>query len=168
MKVTLSAAVAQLESTLDLLDPETGELPEGYESARNLVLNKAEAVTAYLLQSKMYAEMAAARSKELAAQAKTIEKRAEWLRRYLLENMQHSGITEIRANDGSFVVKRYPERDSSVEVFDEKQIPSDYTREIPPVAASYVPDKGLIAKAIKDGFDVPGAKIIKRDRLTIQ
>jgi len=30
------------------------------------------------------------------------------------------------------------------------------------------PDKTLIKKAIKDGFDVPGAKLVQKDRLVLK
>jgi len=164
MKITLSAAVSQLEDTLDQIDPETGELPDGFQQARDLVASKSEAVAAYLLNADHYAAMLKERSAELARQAKSIEKRSDWLRRYLLENMAAAGMTEIRANDGSFRVRRYPGRDSSVEVFDEEQLPTDYVvRKV-----TEAPDKTLIKRAIGDGFDVPGARIVKRDRLEIK
>ena len=165
MKVTLSAAVQQLEETFDQIDPETGELPEGFQQVRELVSTKAEAVAAYMLNADHYAEMLKARSEELAAQARTIQKRRDWLKRYLLENMAAAGLTEIRANDGSFRVRRMPERDESVEVFDPNLLPDDYMREIP---AKQEPDKALIKKALKDGCDVSGARIVKRDRLEIR
>lgn len=165
MKITLSSAVQQLEETFDQIDPETGELPEGFQQVRDLVASKAEAVAAYMLNSEHYAEMLKARSAELTAQAKTIEKRRDWLKRYLLENMAAAGMTEIRANDGSFRVRRLPDRDESVEVFEPNLLPDDYLREIP---AKYEPDRALIKKALKEGYDVAGARIVKRDRLEIR
>lgn len=165
MKITLSAAVQQLEETFDQIDPETGELPEGFQQVRELVATKAEAVAAYMLNAEHYAEMLKARSAELTKQAKSIEKRSEWLKRYLLENMAAAGMTEIRANDGSFIVKRYPERDAAVEVFEPDLLPDDYLRVIP---AKHEPDKTLIKRALGDGFDVPGARVVKKDRLEIR
>lgn len=165
MKITLSQAVGNLEEALDSIDPETGEIGEGFQAAHELVASKSEAVAAYLLNSEHYAEMLETRAAELAKQAKSIKKRADWLKGYLLDNMARAGITEIAASDGSFKVKRYPERDESVEVFDAKQVPMDYMREVP---AKHEPDKTLIKRAAKDGFDIPGARLVKRDRLTIQ
>jgi hypothetical protein len=52
-----------------------------------------------------------------------------------------------------------------VDIFDEKQLPQDYLREIP---AKYEPDKKLIKKAMDDGFEVPGARIVAKDRLEIR
>lgn len=109
--------------------------------------------------------MAKALAKELAEAAKREEKRLEWLRKYLADNMAATGILSIKSDDGTFSAKLERERDASVEVFDEKQLPADYLREVP---AKYEPDKKLIAKAFADGFDVPGARIVKRDRLTLK
>ncbi|MBM6697109.1 siphovirus Gp157 family protein, partial [Bifidobacterium pullorum subsp. saeculare] len=55
-------------------------------------------------------------------------------------------------------------RDESVEVWDSAQLPRDYMRETVKVE----PDKTLIKKAIKDGFDVPGAKLVQKDRLVLK
>ena len=51
-----------------------------------------------------------------------------------------------------------------MDVFDADQVPSDYMREV----VKYEADKTLIRKAIDDGFDVPGARVVARDRLTIR
>jgi hypothetical protein len=56
-------------------------------------------------------------------------------------------------------------RDKAVDVFDETQLPDDYMTEVP---ASYVPNKKAIRSAMDDGFDVPGARLVARDRLTIK
>ena len=165
MKITLSRLADELEASLDQIDPETGELSEEYGHLRELVETKAAAVAAYALNSDAQADAMEARAKELAAGAKSIRKRGEWLRRYLLENMQLAGITEIKATDGSLRIKRYPERDSSVDVFQPELVPADYMREIP---ARTEPDKTLIGRAIKDGFEVAGCRVVKRDRLEVK
>lgn len=94
-----------------------------------------------------------------------LQNRQDWLRRYLQDQMKRTGTTEISANDGSFKARLLVERDASVEVFEEGLLPVDYMREIP---ASYAPDRKLIKKAIDEGFDVPGARIVKKDRLEIK
>lgn len=165
MRITLSSLADELESSLDQMDPETGELGTEYGHIREMVETKAASVAAYALNSEAQADAMEARAKELAAGAKAIRKRGEWLRRYLLENMQRTGITEIKANDGSLRIKRYPERDVSVEVFQPELVPADYMRVIP---ATEAPDKTLIGRALKDGFDVAGCRIVKRDRLEVK
>lgn len=165
MNITLHKATEQVRELLDQIDPETGELPEGFEQARELVTTKAVSVTAYILESERGIESAKGYVKELNAQIKTAEKRADWLRKYLQDHMAAAGITEISDERGIFKASLAVGRDESVDVFDEAQLPADYLREIP---AKHEPDKTLIKKAIKDGFEVPGAKIVKRDRLTIK
>ena len=79
--------------------------------------------------------------------------------------MAAAGIFSIKDERGIFSATLSIGRDEAVDVFDQSQIPQDYLREIP---AKYEADKALIKKAINDGFEVPGASIIKKDRLTIK
>lgn len=165
MNITLYQASEDLNELLSQVDAETGELPEGYGDARQIVVQKATSVTAYILNTEARISMVKARSKELSDAAKREEKKLEWLRRYLAENMAATGVLSIVSEDGTFSAKLERERDSSVEVFQPELLPSDYLREIP---AKTEPDKSLIAKAIKDGYEVPGARVVKRDRLTLK
>lgn len=164
MKITLSRAVDELEDALDSIDPETGEIGEGYESARNLVQYKTEACIAYVMQSDAYAELLKRRAKELTEQAASIIKRKEWLETYLKQNMSRVGITEIKANDGSFIAKFYPERDESLDAFQEELIPEEYFN----VVVTKKLDKIRLKKEIKAGKEIQGARIVKKDRLVIK
>lgn len=165
MKITLYAASEDLADLLDQVEPDTGELPEGFEAAREIVAKKATSVAAYILNAERQIDLVKARARELADAAKREEKRIAWLRQYLADNMAATGVLSIVSEDGSFKAKLERERDASVEVFQPELLPADYLREIP---ASTEPDKTLIAKALKDGYDVPGARIVKRDRLTLK
>lgn len=164
MNITLHSATEQVRELMDMIDPETGELPEGFESARQLVEQKAIGCVAYLLESKRQTASVKDYIKDLTAKVKTQEKREEWLRQYLQEHMATLGIHEIKDERGVFKAVLASGRDEAIEVFDEAQLPADYLREIP---AKHEPDKTLIKQAIKDGFEVPGARLVKRDRLTI-
>lgn len=163
--ISLYRATEDLRDLLDQVDESTGELPEGLGDARALVVNKAVSVTAYILNEEAQIEMVKARAKDLTEAAKRAERRVTWLRAYLQENMAATGILSIKSDDGTFSAKLERERDASVDVFDEAQLPQDYMVEVP---ATSKPDKKLIAKAIKDGFDVPGARVVKSDRLTLK
>lgn len=165
MNITLHQATEQVRSLLDQIDPDTGELPEGYEDARAIVMHKAVAVAAYIVESSLHTESIRDYIKALSDKVKAQEKRQDWLRRYLQEHMAAAGITEIADERGVFKASLAVGRDEAIEVFDEKQLPTDYLREIP---ARYEADKSLIKRAIKDGFEVPGARLVKRDRLTIK
>lgn len=92
---------------------------------------------------------------QMAARRKSIENRAAHLRDYTLACMQVAGVTKIEGPMMKISVRANP---ASVEIFDEAMLPPDYMRqpEPPPPA----PDKKLIAQAIKDGYEVPGAKLV--------
>lgn len=165
MNITLHAAADNVRHLLDQIDPETGELPEEFKQARAIVATKATAVIAYLLEDERQADMVESYVKDLMARVKTSRRRSEWLRQYLTSHMAAAGIQQIKDERGIFTAKLEVGRDEAVEVFDVALIPQDYMREIP---AKSEPDKALMKKAMKDGFDVPGAKIVKRDRLTIK
>jgi len=165
MNITLYKAAADVRELLEQIDAETGELPEGYDQARAVVATKAQAVAAFVLENNAQADMVEAHAKALLDRVKTARKRSEWLKQYLQSHMAACGITEIAADDGTFKASLAIGRDESVDVFEPGLLPQDYMREIP---AKYEPDKALIKKAIKDGYEVPGARLVAKDRLTIK
>lgn len=166
MNISLYEIGQELLQTLDeSFDPETGELLPAFEEKRALFGAKAGHVAAYILTVEAEAEKAKAALQRIKKLADAAQRRADALRRYLAENMAATGVREIKAQDASFKATLYPARDESVEVFDAAQVPGDYLREIP---AKHEPDKALIKKALKDGFDVPGARLVAKDRLTIR
>lgn len=95
-----------------------------------------------------------------AAQRKSLENRADGLRRYLLVECQRTGLTP---KDAEITISL--RKSSAVVIDSETDLPDDYKREIP---ASFQPDKTLIKNAINDGFAVPGAHIETRQILTIR
>lgn len=163
--ITLYSAAETVRHLMEQIDPETGELPEGFEQAREIVAGKAQACAAFILSNNAEADMVEAHAKALLDRVKQARKRSDWLKQYIQGHMTACGITEIKSDDRTFSATLAMGRDESVDVFDEAQLPADYMREIPATSA---PDKTLIKKAMKDGFDVPGARLVKRDRLTIK
>lgn len=101
--------------------------------------------------------------KRLQELKKARQAKADALRKYVLDNMLACGIQSIDAPLFSIKIAKNP---PSVEIFDERQIPADYLSDPPPPAPK--PDKKLIAQAIKDGFEVPGAKLSQGYRLAIK
>lgn len=91
---------------------------------------------------------------QMAARRKSIENRAAHLRDYTLACMQMAGVKKIEGPMMKISVRANP---ASVEIFDEKMVPPYYMRQ--PEAPPPSPDKNLIAQAIKDGYEVPGARM---------
>jgi hypothetical protein len=163
--VTLYSATAELRHLLDQIDPESGELPAELEQARELVQKKAVNVAAYCIETSRQAEYLAQYAKEVNDKVKVAQKRVAWLRKYLMEHMSAAGITKVQDERGLFSATLEKERDKYVEVFSEEQIPMHYTRCVP---SKNEPDLALIKKAIQDGYEVAGATLKARDRLTLK
>lgn len=145
-------------------DPETGEALPAFEEQRALIGNKINQVAAYILNTELDAKMADEVMKRVKARKEAAERKAEHLRDYLSANMKASGITEIRSDDGSFAVKLYPDRDESVELEEGATFPDELCADPKPPA----PSKAKIKDAILAGQPIAGAKIIRKDRLTIK
>lgn len=163
--MNLYQITTEFRSMLDsAFDPETGEALPVFEELRGQLMQKATNVAAYVLTCEADAAQAKAAVDRIKALQAAYERRAEHLRTYLAENMKASGITEIKADDRSFVVKLYPERDESVEIEDGATFPPELCAEPKPPA----PSKTKIKAAILAGEPVAGARIVRRDRLTIK
>lgn len=162
---TLSSQVEQILNSPDAFDPETGELSEALVEALAMTKDKGVSVCAYILNQESLVKAMTDHIARINHRAAAIEKRAEKLREYLAFNMKRTGISEITAQDGTFSAKLYVDRDSAVEIFDEKQIPAKFMKT--PKTPDLKPSKTDIGKAIKAGEEVPGARIVKRDRLDL-
>lgn len=138
---------------LDTLEGESGALVEKGQNVAFVVRNleaSADAIKA--------AEAA------MAARRKAIENRAARLRAYLLDGMRVAGIQKIDSPYFAISIRKNP---PSVDVFDADQVPADYMKEPPPPPPP-APDKNLIARALKDGMDVPGCRLVQGERVEIK
>jgi len=116
------------------------------------LVEKGRAVGAYVLNLQAQVDIYKAHEAKIAAKRKTAENSLNWLKNYLKFNMEKAGITKIEGKDGLFSVKLTKPRESVV-IDDLNKIPEDYIR------TTIAPDKTLIKKAIKDGFNVIGAHL---------
>jgi len=162
MEITLYRGTQEFTAELDV-DQDTGEIVGDYP-LEILVKRNPIGTAAFVLNTLATADMIDAHIKAMQAKKKALTSNAERAKEALKSVMQATGVLSVKSDDGTFKAVLMKERDKSVDIFDEYQIPEDYMREIP---ATYTPNKKLIAAAIEDGFDVPGAKIIKNDRLQI-
>jgi len=88
----------------------------------------------------------------LQSKKKIIVNAKDRLKDYLRFNMEATGVTKIESP--LFNITLLKPRDI-VLVSDESLLPDDYKR------VSVSPDKTLIGKALKDGYEVPGAELSK-------
>lgn len=85
---------------------------------------------------------------------KSIQKRKESLHEYLRMNMEAADIKKISCP--LFTITHVDGSDI-VEITDESALPDDYVS----VKTTVSPDKNLIKKALKDGYEVSGARLGK-------
>ena len=147
----------------DLFDEDGVAKPE-FEEFRVQLGNKINQVAAYVLNVELEAEQAKIAIKRIKALQTARENKANRLREYLAENMKISGITEIKADDGSFEVKLYVDRDTSVEIDEGATFPPELCNDPNPPE----PSKTKIKNAILSGEAIKGAQIVRKDRLTIK
>lgn len=86
----------------------------------------------------------------LTERKRVVANRKESLKEYLRTNMEAAGITKI--THPLFTITLGKGRPVVV-VDDEKAVPDDYMN----IKVTSAPDKAMIAKAIKEGIEVPGA-----------
>lgn len=154
----------EFRNQLDDLFDEDGVAKPEFESYRIQLGSKITQVAAYVLNTELEAEQAKNAIKRIKALQTSRENKAKRLREYLADNMKISGITEIKADDGSFEVKLYVGRDESVEIDERATFPPELCNDPKPPE----PSKTKIKNAILAGEAIGGAQIVRKDRLTIK
>lgn len=101
--------------------------------------------------------------KSMSDRRKSIENKAESIRKYLKDNMQRCGITKIESPYFALTIKKNP---SSVVIDDAGAIPSELY--VYPDAPAPYPDKKAISDQIKAGNIVNGAHLEQAERLEIK
>ena len=123
---------------------------------------KAKAVVSVALNITSDIEAIDAQIKRLQEKKKTIQSKDEWLRNYLKQNMQATGINKITCPLFSITLSAPA---SVVAIDDESALPDDYVK----VKTDVSPDKVKIARDLKAGISVPGASLVDGERrLTIR
>lgn len=153
-------AAAERLSDLDLDEQTIADTLEGLAGALEV---KATNVAMFVRNLESSAVAIKQAEDHMAARRKAMESRAARIKDYLLTNMERTGISKIECPQFKIAVRENP---PSVVIDMLQSIPEDYLRQPAPPPA--VPDKALIAKAIKDGFDVPGAHLTRTKRIEIK
>ena len=161
--LTLFDLAAQVRESVNQIDPETGEILENYSDSRELFQHKAVACVAYAKDEAATLDAARAMLKDMAAKIDARDKRLERFKEYIADCMKSTGITEVKHDLGLFGAKLYLERDESVELDEGAQFPAALCNDPKPPA----PSKTKIKNAIKAGEAVAGARIVRKDRLSI-
>lgn len=166
MTTSLYVVAAEYRAAADQLadlDLPENVVRDTLESISGDLEAKAVNVAQFIRNLEASAEQIKAAEKSMADRRKAMEKRADDVRQYLLDNMLMAGISKVECPYFKLAVRDNP---PAVVINEPGLIPSAYmTDPAPPPPA---PDKTLIKKAIQDGFEVPGAHLTRGKRLEIK
>jgi hypothetical protein len=166
MTITLYHAAQDVQNKIALCaDPETGEIDtDKLDDIDATFKDRAVAVVAVYKGKGHTVDMLESYLVEIQAQIAKEKKNQERLKDYLQGAMTITGTSSIKSDDGLLTATLYPDRDESVEI-DEGAV-FDAALCSPPKPPS--PSKTLIKAAILKGEAVAGARIVRKDRLTIK
>lgn len=166
MNVTLYQLASQYRADLeklaelDLPEEVVADTLEGLSGELEV---KAQNVVAFARHLEKTAEAMKEAEAEMAKRRKAVEARADRIKRYVLDAMQDNGIQKIECPWFVLSIAKNP---PSVEIEDERMVPQDYFTSPPPPPPQL--DKKLILQALKDGHEVPGARMRQGVRLAIR
>lgn len=109
-----------------------------------------------------HSDTVAAEIKRLEALKKHYDTRADALDDSTLNLLQSAGLSVVEC---PLMIVRVRSNPPAVEITDAAQLPAQYLRtpETPPPA----PDKTAIKEALGQGVDVPGARLVQKQRLSV-
>lgn len=140
-------------------DPETGELLNALEWDKlNMAYEeKVENIACFI--KNLTSDIADFKAEEanLAARRKALERKAEFLKRLLLDNMDGQKFSTVKCAV-SF------RKSEAVQVDDVNHIPAEMLR----IKTTYEPDKTAIKAAIKSGREINGCKLVENTSIQIK
>jgi hypothetical protein len=161
----LSSQYAALADKLDRLELDEQTITDTIESSGLVddIQAKVQGVEMVAREAEKYNTLVDMEIDRLKALKAGRERVAKGLRDYIKRNMEAAGIEKIECPLCKISIQKNP---PAVDVFDPLSIPAAYMTDPKPVPPA--PDKALIKQAIKDGFEVPGARMTQSTRLAIK
>ncbi|MDD5580517.1 MAG: siphovirus Gp157 family protein [Methylobacter sp.] len=165
-KLSLYDLSSHYLSALDALtDPEM-DLPaevinDTLEALTDEIEDKAVNVAKFLRNMETTTQAIKEAEAAMAKRRKTLENRINWMKAYLKDNMERTGITKVECPYFKLSLQVNP---PAVAILDEAAIPAEFKEPI----LSWKIDKMAIKEAIKHGDVVPGADLVNGNRLVIK
>jgi hypothetical protein len=157
---TLYELTEKYQQLLSLEDIPEEVMRDTLEGLEGEITEKCTNVAAVVRNFEALAEQIREAEKRMADRRRSIEARAEWLKCYLLENMERTGIEKIESPYFRIGIRKNPPK---AEIVDENLIPMQYL-EIPEPRIS----KKRILEDLKLGKEVPGAVLVNDVRVEIK
>lgn len=156
----------ELTEKMNLVDMMMQEGTEGLEdtleSIEEAFVVKAEGCIKLAVSKQMEANALKMEIDRLKKRAEKLNKDAEWLEGYVEREMVRSNTMELKSDIFTMKLRLSP---PSVIIDDESLLPTTFLRIVP---ATTAPDKVAIKEVLKDGFEVPGARLAQTLKLNIK
>lgn len=157
------------EAYMQAIDEETGEIiPEKWEEIqekdeelKKLFKEKTDSIVMY--QQNLASDIAAIKAEEqrLAKRRKTLEKKLEWLKSYLLTNMLLNGYKKLETPHGVISTTK-----SKSVIIDKDIIPKDERYYSTVIEEKF--DKNVLKKLLKEGEKIEGVYIQENINLNVK
>ncbi len=123
--------------------------------------DKVDAIGFVQDQTKSQIELLKDQEARIRSRRKALENAGNRLRQYILDVMQANGLKKIKGNSRTIFTRST----ESVQVDGNPQdLPSEYVE----MRIEYRPRKSELKKSLKDGHDIPGAKLKLSESVTIR
>jgi hypothetical protein len=163
MNISLYELAAQYQRDLEHIqnsDLDEDQAIQLLESMQGAIQEKAKNVAMVIRNMETTAEAIAAAEKEMAARRKSIDRKIDWMKAYLLENMERTGISKIESPYFVIALRDNPE---SLIVEQDAEIPPEYFKPQDPVL-----DKVTLKKDMQLGVIVPGCRLERKKSVRIK
>jgi hypothetical protein len=122
-------------------------------------MEKIDAVGYAVRKRKAEIEFLKEEERRIRNRRQSMERRLDEFREYLSQIFQREGIQQIRGLKSAAYIRKV----SSVEITDLNLLPSEFVE----TRIDFIPRKALIKEQLKNGEEVPGARMAERHSLVI-
>lgn len=142
----------------DLIDMETGEIKDidAMEQLQMAREEKVHNICAYIINLDAEAKSYGERAAQFDSRRKAAENKAENLRKYL-----QNQLAGQKWKDEDFTVSFRTTK--ATDIFDEDAVPIDYK-----IAQAPKLDRAGILRTLKMGKEIPGARLVERESMTVK
>lgn len=154
------------ELFLAAIDEETGEIkdPEILEELetelKNALTTKSAGIIKIIRQQEADIEMVDAEIERLKAVKERMKKGVEGFKSYIKHNMLQMEVKKIETPLGNLSLRQT----TATDIYDESVLPKEFLKE----KITYTPSKTDIKKALQEGKEVLGARLIINTSLTVK
>jgi membrane carboxypeptidase/penicillin-binding protein len=163
MNISLYELTSQYRRDLEHIqnsDLDEQQATELLETMQGAIQDKATNVAMVIRNMETTAEAIKAAETEMAARRKSIERKMDWMKTYLLQNMEATGISKIESPYFVIALRDNPE---SLIVEPDAAIPPEYWKPQDPVL-----DKAGLKKDIQLGLIVDGCRLERKKSVRIK